>query len=85
MLVLFMVIVVVALRTFGMPVLFRPVIIARIAGGLPVEIGLYRTLDDLVELSAVQPDTAAIRTIIDFDTLAVCYPEGFVTFRTVHV
>lgn len=85
MLVLFMVIVVVTLRAFRVTVLFRPVILAMIAGRPLVEIGLHRTLDDLVEFSAVQPDTAAIRTIIDFDPLAICYSEGFVTFRTVHV
>ena len=32
-------------------------------------------LDDLVEFSPIQPDPAALRTVIDFNTLTFCHEQ----------
>jgi hypothetical protein len=45
---------------------------------------LRRTLDDLVKLSAVQPDSPALGTKIDFHTLPLRHLQGHLTYGAVH-
>ena len=42
-------------------------------------------LDDLVELTAVEPDAAAFRAVVDLDSAAVAHLELRSVVRTVHV
>lgn len=46
--------------------------------------GGLRSLDDLFEFSAVEPNAAALWTVIDFHPLLVGYHQGNVTYWTVH-
>jgi hypothetical protein len=42
-------------------------------------------LDDLVEFTSVEPNTTALRTIINFDALALSHYEGSIfADRTLH-
>ena len=58
--------------------------------GFLIMIGLFprhvlrRPLDDLVQLSAVQPNAATLRTIIYLDTIAVGHHQIHVAIRTLH-
>lgn len=72
------VITVVAGTTPGMPTGWR--------GGLPRNHRLLgRPLDDLVEFASVKPDPTALRTIVDFDTLAFRHDELHIfTYWTMH-
>ena len=45
---------------------------------------LGAALDDFVEFAAVQPDSAALRAIIDFDALPLTHGEGNVANRARH-
>src|SRR5688500_5207803 len=53
----------------------RPVLAAELAGG---------ALDDLVELTAVEPDTATGRAVVDLDTLAIGHEERGAVSGTQH-
>jgi hypothetical protein len=44
-----------------------------------------RTLNDLVQLAPVQPDTPAFRTIVDLDAMAVGHHKGFIIYRATHI
>lgn len=46
--------------------------------------GLSRTLDNLVQFPSVQPNAAALRTKIDFNTLALCHLKRDITDGTFH-
>ncbi|OWU74111.1 hypothetical protein ATO5_15305 [Loktanella sp. 22II-4b] len=43
-----------------------------------------RSLDDLVEFTAIQPDTPALRAIVDFDTAALGNYQCFTVYGTLH-
>src|SRR5687768_4015395 len=43
-----------------------------------------RALDDLVELTAIQPHAAALRAVVDLDALAVGHDQGDVAGGTLH-
>ena len=45
---------------------------------------LGAALDDFVEFAAVQPDSAALRALIDFDALPLTHGEGNVANRARH-
>jgi len=49
-----------------------------------VGIVFSRALDDFIEFSAIEPDTAAFRAIIYFHAVAVGEDEGFGTNGTLH-
>ena len=42
------------------------------------------SLDDFVEFSTVEPDAAALRAVVDFDSLAFRDHEGYAASWTVH-
>src|SRR5690606_6251013 len=43
-----------------------------------------RPLDDLVELAAIEPDAAALRTIVDLDALPGRHQPARLVYRTFH-
>ena len=68
------------------PSLLFPIVVV-ISHGLLCRLrnSFRRLVNDLVELAAVQPDSAAIRAIIDFDPLPFRhYKLHIATYRTVH-
>jgi hypothetical protein len=42
------------------------------------------SIDDLIELATVEPDAAALRTIVNLDALAIGHFEFYLTCRTFH-
>src|SRR5690606_25996834 len=46
--------------------------------------GRRTAVDDLVELSAVEPDATALRTIVDLDPLAIAHRERHAADRALH-
>ena len=62
----------------------------RSAGGVMVSGGGRRrdggacAFDDFIQLAAVEPDTAALRTEVYFDSLTISHGEGDVAFWAVH-
>jgi hypothetical protein len=57
---------------------------ARAAIGLHLLRGTSGSLDDFVQLTAVQPDAAALRTIVNFDSLTICNLQFSVISRALH-
>src|SRR5262245_1152538 len=51
-------------------------LLARRRRGLGSLLRRRAALDDLVELAAVEPDTPALRAIVDLDPLAVAHCQG---------
>jgi len=42
------------------------------------------TFDNLIQLTAIQPYTATLRAIINFDTLAVAHDQRYLAYRARH-
>jgi hypothetical protein len=69
-----------------MAIMIAVMLIKRLIGSIkPVLAFRSRSLNYFVELSAIEPDSAAFRAVINFDALLVGYDEGHVANWTVHV
>jgi hypothetical protein len=60
-----------------------PLVILEIV--MPLWFVRNRSLDDFVQFPSVQPDSAALRAIVNFDPLAVTDEQGYVTSWAIHV
>lgn len=45
---------------------------------------ILRTLNDFIEFAAVEPYAAALRAVVNFNTLPVGHYQGYIAIRTVH-
>src|SRR5690349_13695826 len=74
----------------ALPVMMIAVVVARrlaIALAIVVVVAAgeaRRALDELVQLTAVQPDAAALRTEVDFDSLTIADHQVHLTPRALH-
>ncbi|MDB5866350.1 MAG: hypothetical protein JWO70_4156 [Betaproteobacteria bacterium] len=60
----------------------RPVMLTVAVNGSGLSSGrrryLFRTFDNLVQLASIEPDASALRTVVDFDALALGHYESHV-------
>jgi hypothetical protein len=55
-----------------------------VVSGLWRKAGRKTPLDDFFQLTTVEPDSAAFRAIVNFDTLFIGYRQRNITNRAVH-
>lgn len=45
---------------------------------------ILRTLNDFIEFAPIKPYAAALRAVVNFNTLPVGHYQGYIAIRTVH-